>query len=135
MGDEDAKKDVFEALDISKIDANVLNKSDDQEEVDPDEPPLFWTTHTKMGNEEDSFLQRMIADPNQILDDVMSPIPLTDEPLSDWDDVDNDKLASLSSDSLKTPKKIKKRKKRKKPKRKKDRHKQKKMKNDDDNDI
>merc|ERR1712083_354411 len=104
--------DEFGSLDISNI--NMLNSTESESEDGDDEPPLFWTS----GGDEDSFLQRMIADPNQILDDVMSPIPshhFSNKVLSDWDD-DDDKMNSLSSDSPKIKKKKSKKQKKKKKK-------------------
>merc|ERR1711920_962799 len=103
--DEKDINDEFGSLDISNI--QMLNgtgteNESDSDEDENDEPPLFWTS----GGDEDSFLQRMIADPNQILDDVMSPIPshhFSNKVLSDWDD--DDKMNSLSSDSPKIKKK------------------------------
>jgi len=101
---------VFETLDISKIDTfEMLNGSNSHSHDDADEPPLFWTNDGM--NDED--LQRMIADPNQILDDVVMS-PVMNESLSDWDDLDID--VDDSSESPKVHKKIKKkRKKKKKP--------------------
>merc|ERR1712154_333399 len=104
-----SEDDDFELNGINLSNIKMLNEMEENE----DEPPLFWT-NGGIENDEDSFLQRMMADPNRILDDVMSPIGI-EQPLSDWDDDNNDndeaKVESLSFESPKRKKREKKKKK------------------------
>eukprot|EP01084_Bolivina_argentea_P059855 109346_1 len=85
---------------------NISSDNDDSitNDISSDEPPLFWNNNDDIQNDR-SILQRMISNPNEVLNNVISPTEknninnIFDNSLSDWDKTTNSNHSNDSNNS------------------------------------